>query len=151
MRVSELQAPAALRTVAGPIRSSSPVRREGASNSNTPLRHRPASPLKLETDDRSARLLNLARKERALFELKERRRELEAQIRHAEMDLDSAKRQLAIGCSTPNSPLKPLSSNVVRQTSQRDKEMEALQHIAEGMSAIWKDVVQATIGEQPKT
>lgn len=151
MRASGLSASTMIRNDATSLRHPSPDRCGSVTNSDTPVRQRPVSPLKLETDERSRRLLDLARKERALSELKERKRELESQIHHAELDLDSAKRQLAIGCVTPNSPLRPLSSNVVQSTNQRNKEMEALQHIAEGMSAIWKDVVQATIGEQART
>lgn len=155
MHTINIQTAATRRIEMGHYRKSSPER-----SNNTPLRQRPASPLKVDHDDscRSVRLLDLAKKERALSELKERKRELEAQIANAEMELDLAKRQLTIGCSSNATPLKALSTNIVRNSvgsvasteARREKDLEPFQHIAEGMACIWKDVVQATIGEQAK-
>lgn len=129
-----------IRSISQCSRTSSPER------SNTPVRQRPSSPLKLDVlpDDRSTRLLDIAKKERALSELKEKRRELEAQIRQQELDLDLAKRQLA----SETNPLTPMSTNTSRKALPKEKDMEALQNIAEGMSAIWNDIRQATIGDQ---
>lgn len=115
------------------------------------MRQRPVSPLKLAceqvTDERSALLLELARQERSLSELREKKKELESQIRSAENNLHAAKKQLSSG----SSPLKPVSGNIVRPYVYKEKEMETLQNLADGVSAIWKDVLGATIGDQAAT
>lgn len=134
------------------------IRKGSPDRSSTPIRHRPPSPLKPAftdalKDDRSQQLLDLAKKERALSDLRERKRELEILIQSAEGELLSAKRQLALN----NNPLQGILSNnhnmnnSTRNILQKEKEMETLQHLAEGVSAIWKDVVHATMGDQATT
>lgn len=122
------------------------TRRPSPDRQSTPIRHRPPSPLKFDqppVEERSLRLLDLAKRERALFELKERRLELDHQIRLAETELDLAKRQLMNGPS----PLKVISGNSgTTRNATKEKDMEAMQHLVDGVSAIWKDVVQATVG-----
>lgn len=126
--------------------SSSSPRRPSPERQGTPVRHRPPSPLKFDqppVEERSQRLLDLAKKERALSELKERRLELDCQIRRAESELDLAKRQLMSGPS----PLKVISGNKgTNKSPLKDKDLETMQHLVDGVSAIWKDVVQATVG-----
>ncbi|CCG81912.1 protein of unknown function [Taphrina deformans PYCC 5710] len=133
-------------------------RRPSPERHNVPVRHRPASPhknpgLDAISHDQSQQLLDLATKERALQDLRERKKELEVQIMHAESDVASAKKLLAMS----NNPSRILTNNSnakninPRNILQKEKEMETLQHLAEGVSAIWKDVVQATIGEHATT
>lgn len=130
-----------------PSRAISPDR----SYMKAPVRHRPPSPLKQDcdttSDDRSTHLLALARQERTLFELREKKKELESQIRKAEIELHSAKKQLA----SNDSPLKSISVNCNIPNIHREKESETFHNLAEGVTAIWKDVLGATIGEQATT
>lgn len=133
-------------------------RRPSPERHATPIRHRPASPNKnlladAVSHDQSQQLLQLATKERALQDLRERKRELELQISQAESDVAAAKKELAMTNNssrvlTNNNNAKNINT---RNILQKEKEMETLQHLAEGVSAIWKDVVHATIGDHATT
>lgn len=115
------------------------------------MRHRAPSPNKVAAESSSTNgyLLELAQKERAVWELRERRKELDHQLRVAEQELDLHKRQLSLfrSAELPNSaaPDSEVNSNNTDQT-------EAITKFAgDGISAvtaIWNDVLSATIGQQ---
>ena len=84
------------------------------------------------------KLQALAEKERSVFELRERRKEIIAALEVAEAELLTLKRDIAL--------------YGMREVKEDPPPSEAMTKIAEGglnaVTAIWHDVISATIGQQ---
>ncbi|KAJ8604232.1 hypothetical protein MRB53_041884 [Persea americana] len=116
-----------------------------------PRRQRPPSPLKYDAEGPQITVLleALAQQERIVRELKEQRDDIDSRLKSSERKFRVLHSQLATLRCHP----AVLKERSVQQL--REDQSEPLSRLAEGginaVTAIWHDVVNATMGQQAKT